>query len=47
MAKYITSVFNLVSRQQWNFPLGIWHLAITSTLVAVASLSKWKPDQTS
>ena len=26
--------------QQWNFPLGIWHFAIASTLVAVASLNK-------
>ena len=24
-AYYITSAFNLVSRQQWKFPPGIWH----------------------
>ena len=29
-----------LDHQQWNFPLDIWHFAIVSTLVAVASLSK-------
>ena len=31
-----------LDHQQWNFSLGIWHFAIVSTLVAVASLIKWE-----
>ena len=37
----ITSASTL-DHQQWNFPLGIWHFAIASFLVAVVSLSKWE-----
>ena len=42
----LTSASTL-DHQQWNFPLGIWRFAIMSTLVAMVSLSKEKPDQTS
>ena len=46
--KYWLSIVSALTldHQQWNFPVDIWCVALVSTLVAVAGLSKWKSDQT-
>ena len=44
---HIASASNLAQRQQWNFPLGIWHFVIASILVAVAGSNRMKPVQVS